>query len=528
MSTFLSEDLTCVAAGILAGQGRLQLPTALAGCYAGIVIGDGLLWLLGRSFGRQALTLPVLRRVATPDKIARAERWFRRNGLLVVLASRFLPGTRFPTFLCAGMLGTGAKPFMLLALSAGLVWTPFLVWLGMNFGLAAGRVFGAFEEHPFLTLVAGVATLAVLFQGITLASSRVERKLFRARWGRRLRWEFLPPWALYLPLAPWFLALALRHRGLRTVFCANPAMPFGGFAGESKAAILRDLDLPPENGTAFLFVPAGGRPEERAGRILAWKEEQGLPWPLIVKPDVGQRGRGVRRAGDEAELLDALEELPVDVLAQEYVDLPEEYGVFWVDDPRDGPRILSITLKEFPCVAGDGRRSLEDLILDHPRLRFWAERFFLRLGDRIGEVPAAGERVALGIAGNHAQGTTFRDGTSLATPELAAAIEALARRYRDGGFHFGRFDLRAPSREAFQRGEGLRVLELNGVTSEATHIYDPERSLLQAWRDLGRQWALAWRIGAGQRRKGHRPESWGAFLRALLRAHRLLRRLPRT
>ncbi len=71
------------------------------------------------------------------------------------------------------------------------------------------------------------------------------------------------------------------------------------------------------------------------------------------------------------------------------------------------------------------------------------------------------------------------------------------------GFHFGRFDIKAPDRETFQRGEGLQVLELNGVTSEATGLYDPDNRYLSMVSTLIRQWRWASVIGRANREQGH-------------------------
>jgi hypothetical protein len=75
----------------------------------------------------------------------------------------------------------------------------------------------------------------------------------------------------------------------------------------------------------------------------------------------------------------------------------------------------------------------------------------------------------------------------------------VARRF--DGFYFGRFDVRAASAEAFSRGE-FTVIELNGVTSEPTHIYDPHVTLIDAYRALFEQWSLAFEIGAANARAG--------------------------
>jgi len=103
------------------------------------------------------------------------------------------------------------------------------------------------------------------------------------------------------------------------------------------------------------------------------------------------------------------------------------------------------------------------------------------------------------------------------SPELEDCIEEIATAV--DGFHFGRFDIRAPSYEHFRRAEELRVLELNGVSSEATHIYDPKYSLLRAWRILLRQWRWAFEIGHANREAGHEPRGLRAT-RRLLREYR--------
>ncbi len=120
--------------------------------------------------------------------------------------------------------------------------------------------------------------------------------------------------------------------------------------------------------------------------------------------------------------------------------------------------------------------------------------------DRMDDVPASGERIRLVEVGNHCRGTVFRDGRSLVTAELLDRVEVIARSFP--GFFFGRFDVRVPSREDFRAGRGLRILEINGVTSEATHIYEPGSSLFAAYRTLFAQWRLAFEIGAENAARG--------------------------
>ena len=91
----------------------------------------------------------------------------------------------------------------------------------------------------------------------------------------------------------------------------------------------------------------------------------------------------------------------------------------------------------------------------------------------------------------------FLDGADLITAPLSARIDEIARHVP--GFFIGRFDVRYANIEAFRRGEDLAIVELNGVTSESTNIYDPGYGAWQAWRTLARQWQLVFEIGAANR-----------------------------
>ena len=124
-----------------------------------------------------------------------------------------------------------------------------------------------------------------------------------------------------------------------------------------------------------------------------------------------------------------------------------------------------------------------------------------------------GEPVQLVEVGSHSGGVICLDGKRYGTVALSDAMERLARTC--DGFYFGRFDLRAPSLERFEQGRDFRVLELNGVTSEATHIYDPQYTLFQAWRTLFEQWRLAFEVGARNRARGVEPASVAELLRLL-------------
>lgn len=331
------------------------------------------------------------------------------------------------------------------------------------------------------------------------------------RWGRLRRWEFWPAWAVYGPLLPALAWYALRHGGATVFTAANPGIPHGGLAGESKWEILRRL--PADAVVPTALIPPGPAPERRAALLAA--ERVAGPYPMILKPDVGERGAGVRLVRGRPEALAALAAEPAALLAQKYHPGPFEAGIFYVRTPgaRSG-RIFSVTDKSFPVAVGDGVRTLRELIESHPRLRLQAPVFLARLGARAARVPHAGASVALGVAGNHCQGTMFLDGRGLITPELTLAFDRIAGAVP--GFFFGRFDVRYADREELRAGRGFAAVELNGVGSESTNIYDPSTGFWRAQRVLREQWRLAYEIGAENIRRGARATPAKELLHAAI------------
>lgn len=315
---------------------------------------------------------------------------------------------------------------------------------------------------------------------------------------RARRWEFWPASLYYGPIVVWILWLGVRHRRPTVFTAANPALDAGGVVGERKFQALSPLqDNAPDLVAACELLP-GGDHEIRAAAALRFAARHG--YPVVLKPDVGQRGRGVFIARDAEAVRAYLARFGGAVIAQRYIG-GEEFGIFIARMPGAAQvQILSIVHKTFPIVTGDGRSNLCELILSDVRARLSADTLFARWGDALHRVPAANEQVPLVEIGAHCRGSLFLDATQLATPALVATLTRLADAVP--GYAFGRLDLRVPSAAHLQRGEGLRVLELNGVTAESAHIYHPDTPLLDGYRAMFRQWSLAFEIGAAQAHLG--------------------------
>ena len=168
---------------------------------------------------------------------------------------------------------------------------------------------------------------------------------------------------------------------------------------------------------------------------------------------------------------------------------------------------------------------LEELILAGPNRAVCMADFYLRKNaERIQTYRRWAEEVQLVEIGTHCRGAIFLDGGDTITPELEAVIDQIAQSF--DGFYFGRFDIRVPSRQDFMAGRNLKIIELNGVTSEATHIYDPTMSLVNAYRVLFQQWRIAFEIGHFNRARGFRVTPVRELLRSVYEYRSLSHKYP--
>lgn len=470
LSTFISEDLACFGAAALIAMNMMGFVEGTVACGAGIFFGDLLLYAMGR-LGRTGFHLSEAR-------LQRASEWIQAKGPSVIFLSRFTPGLRLPTYVAAGLLKFDFGRFTLYLLVAAALWTPGFIGLALLFGMHSVRAL------PVLAVL--------LFAAKYLASWR-NRRLLIGWWKRRTRWEFWPIWAVYLPLTPYLLWLAVKHRSWSAFVSANPGFPAGAIAGESKISILDGFT-------------------DRS-RIAKYRLIQGdvpeTSFPVVLKPDIGERGKGVAVVRSREELEGYLRTAQGPTILQEYVP-GVEFGVFYCAFPgASRGQIFSITAKTFPVLYGDGRRTVEELILADGRAVCLAARYRTTCRRDPASIPTPGEPVQLCEIGSHSRGSIFLDAGHLLTPELEAEVDRVSRSHP--GFYFGRYDMRSESIEAFQRGE-FTILELNGVTSEATHIYDPSISVIEAYRVLAKQWSLAFAIGAENRRLARCAAGFSPFL----------------
>src|SRR5262245_57858261 len=337
--SFVSEDAATISSALSLFGGPITWPLGFAACFAGIWLGDLGLYSLARCFGKPILKSRCIARFADAAAIERCQIRFNNHASLTLLASRFVPGTRLPTYLAAGLLSMPVTRFAVVTAFGALVWIGGIFALAKLFGAPALLRFSSFQSKGAGIIFVGLILAATLFAfrrlscaGAAGVGESGHAGLFRIETNRNHRsqlrlpacmrrwthWEFWPAWLFYVPVGVYYVWLAIRHRGLTVPTSANPGIVAAGFIGESKLQILDQLRRTTPQFTADAFLVNG---QTTSGRLLCLHRlcrEHEITLPFILKPDVGQRGDGVRVIRSMRTALEYLQTVKAPVIVQRY------------------------------------------------------------------------------------------------------------------------------------------------------------------------------------------------------------------
>ncbi len=290
-------------------------------------------------------------------------------------------------------------------------------------------------------------------------------------------WEYWPMWVVYFPLGFYYTYLAIRARSFFFFSASNPSIETGGMFFESKWSIFK---LMPKS-----YFPNTILVEENDGlssienRMMA----ANIQFPIIAKPDRGERGWCVRKLNSFSELVAYKANTNITFLIQSYIDYPVELSVFYYRHPKSEKGIItSVTFKRLLSVVGDGCSTIDALIKKSDRAFLQYQRLKKENNINFNMVLPFGEEKVLVPYGNHVLGTMFIDFNHIVDDALTNAINAISKNIKD--FYFGRFDLRCASIEDLKKLQNFSILELNGAGAEPAHIYQPGFSFFKAQKVL--------------------------------------------
>jgi hypothetical protein len=344
--------------------------------------------------------------------------------------------------------------------------------------------------------------------------------------------EFWPGWLFYIPVYLYVIYLMIRYRGIMLPTAVNPELANGKFIGESKDEILDTIGkyLPEYSARHILIRKNEGADIPSLMMKIEGQLTKGLiHYPFVAKPDLGCRGVGVNLIYNPKELENYIQTFPVNqaFICQELIPYQSEAGIFYCRLPRESRgKIISLTLKFFPFVQGDGIHTLKELIEMDPRASQLTHIYYPRLHSKLDLIPGHGEQIKLVFAGNHSKGAIFKDGRQYITESLVEVFDLISKRLPN--FYFGRFDIRYSSLDALERGKEFKIVEINGASSESTHIWDSNYSLVNAYRDLFKQFHLLFTIGAYNRMHGTKTQTLKEFMHSYSLDKKLVNQYPKT
>ena len=307
--------------------------------------------------------------------------------------------------------------------------------------------------------------------------------------GKMLNYEYWPIWFFYIPIGFYIFFLAIKARSFTFFTNVNPSMKDSGVIRYSKFDVLASI--------SDHLKPKG---------ILIKKDESisGLPpflsYPLIAKPDMGERGRGVMIVHTDDELQTYASTINQDFILQEFCDYPQEAGIFYVRRPSEAKgRITSFTTKEFLHVIGDGHQTIGQLM----SLTFRARLQIGRMDNNfLARIPSDGEYVRIEAIGNHNRGTRFINSNHLISDKLVTGFDNISKHIN--GFYYGRYDLKFNTLEEMKAGNNFKIVELNGINSEPVHIYDQQTGLINAYKDFFAHMRYMYDISEENKAKGYK------------------------
>lgn len=314
------------------------------------------------------------------------------------------------------------------------------------------------------------------------------------------KYEYWPFWIFYMPFIPLYLWFSLRNASLLYFCRINPSMRYGGLFGYSKSKITQSL-------------PSQYLPKEQ---IVKNKQKLiiHLSYPLIAKPDIGERGKGVVLINNLKSLKNYLSGTSARrIILQEFMQEPMEFGLFYYREPKNSEgKILSITGKKFLTFKGDGKQTLKEFICKNERAYFQKKELLRTFKNQLNNVLPPGKELLLEPIGNHCRGTYFYDASHLISNELTRTLNQILKPI--DGFYYGRLDVKASSENSLSKGI-FRVIEINGANSEPTHIYDHRYSLVKAYKEVYKMLCIQSKIALQQKKNNISSPSLLTFLNHL-------------
>ncbi|MFU8811674.1 MAG: DedA family protein [Balneolaceae bacterium] len=186
--TFFLEDPSTIAGGLLAASGLFAFHHAIIASFTAILLADVVVYWIGRLIGRPALRVPPFKWIVKAEDIEWAEKKFSQGGISIILVSRFIPGTRFPTFFTAGMVQPNFLKMLCYFVVAVSIWVPLIVGITVLVGNQMLAYLSAYQDYALATLMGIAVSVYLIIKVVIPSFSKKGRKRLAVRYRRIKKW----------------------------------------------------------------------------------------------------------------------------------------------------------------------------------------------------------------------------------------------------------------------------------------------------------------------------------------------------
>jgi len=534
--TFIQEDVAIVTGGLLVVKKELPLFLVAISLFTGILTGDAIIYGIGRA----ARNIPWIYNKLVTNSVQNAKKNLEKNLVASIALVRLLPGLLFPTYVACGLIGVSFTQFILTTMTASAIYSTVLLTVIIKVGEFVFPHIGYWGWIIMISFVLLIITYKTIrprwlrlsnntiVPAITFPENSKNEDTFLGMPSLRLVnrrvavSEKIPPLVFYTPIGLRWIMLGIRYGNITLPTIADPSIEAGGLWGESKSKLMRQVSEQHSQWiapfTSFALDDHLSL-EEMLNQALKVLASASLDFPVVVKPDIGWQGYGVRIIHNGQELIDYFRDFPKNntIILQELIPYHGEAGVFYMRYPEESHgKVISLTFRYYPHVIGDGKSTIQELIRMNERTNFKSRFYFgkdpLHKGiapEVLATVPAKDEIVQIAFIGSLRVGGLYRNGENYITPEMSRRFDEIACSMPE--FYFGRFDVKFKSIDLLKEGTDFQIFEINGAGAEAIHIWDTDTSLIKTYKELFKYQSLLFRISNMNRKKGYKPMGMREF-----------------
>ncbi len=303
---------------------------------------------------------------------------------------------------------------------------------------------------------------------------------------------------------------AVRSLSLMAPSVANPYLEGGGLTGYSRSHILSQIrgDAAKKLVAPWTAIRAPSDKNQAPEEAMNCLKKAGLTFPLLARPDASEGPQGVALLRDESDLARYARAFPKgERFIIQQATKPACFARIYYErrpDDDDG-RIVSMAFYYYPLVIGDGVKTVQELVIDHPS---WGSEAALYLGQCAEDwnlVVPNGMQYRLTPVGKSLRYMAAQDARDHITPQLRLFWDDIFRSIPE--FYAGSIVVGAQTLEGLETGKDITVVGVEGPSGLYPHLNDAHVPLRDALSDLNEAVRTMFDIGVINKKRGHKPDS---------------------